>query len=238
MDTELNDYERVQNFNAITRFLHANRYRNLLELAGQLTPRSGERLKVLDIGSGPCKAYAVLREAVAIDYHAVEIDDGFVADATKRYGGRDDFRLTHGSITDHLDALDGIDLVIGLESFEHIPESQVVRVLEAVGQSDFQRLYITVPNEVGPAIAVKNVGSLLMGYERHREYSWGETFAASVYDLDRVGLHGTGHKGFDWRWLAQTIRHNCEILEIFTSPSKMVPRFISPSIGFVAKKRG
>lgn len=237
MEAELHDYERVQNFNAITRFLHSVRYRKLLEVASQLQPRHGDKLKVVDIGSGPCKAYSVLSSALNIDYHAIELDNEFAEVAQQRYGARDNFRLSHGSIMDHLDSIDGADLVIALESLEHIPENLVVRVVEAIGASEFQRLYVTVPNEVGPAIAIKNVGSLLMGYQRHREYNWGETFRAAAYDLDRVGLHDTGHKGFDWRWLAQTIRHNCEILEIFTSPMKGVPRSMSPSIGYVARKR-
>ena len=72
-----------------------------------------------------------------------------------------------------------------------------------------------------------------MGYRRYKEYSWAETFAASVYNLDKVERHGTGHKGFDWRWLAQTIRQNCKITQVTTSPLQGIPSCISPSIGFI-----
>ena len=60
-----------------------------------------------------------------------------------------------------------------------------------------------------------------------------ETLAASIYELDQVKRHGTKHIGFDWRWLAQTLRQNVKIVRKTTSPLKIIPKFVSPSIGFV-----
>ena len=97
-------------------------------------------------------------------------------------------------------------------------------------------MYVTVPNEIGPAILIKNLGSFLMGYKRYKEYSIQETLYASIYELDRVARHGTGHKGFDWRWLAQTLRQNVTISRKITNPSQFIPKFISPSIGFICLK--
>lgn len=74
-----------------------------------------------------------------------------------------------------------------------------------------------------------------MGYPRYKEYSWAETFSASLYNLDKVERHGTDHKGFDWRWLAHTLRQNCKIKKITTSPLQIIPRFLSPSIGFICE---
>ena len=231
------EYENLQSFNKITTFLHKTRYRNLVKVAGGLTPRHGARLQVVDIGCGVGKAYAELDRHCPIDYHGIELGREFVDLARGRYGDRANFSILCGSIADHLDALDTADLIIGLESFEHIPEDIVVRVVERIGRADFQRLYVTVPNEIGPAIAVKNIGSFMMGYQRYKEYAWRETLHATLYNLDKVGLHDTGHKGFDWRWLAQTLRHNCEIIETFTSPLQLVPRAVSPSIGFLCARR-
>ena len=46
-----------------------------------------------------------------------------------------------------------------------------------------------------------------------------------------------GHKGFDWRWLAQTLRQNTTIVKMKTSsPANFIPKFISPSIGFICVK--
>ncbi|MEM0953115.1 MAG: class I SAM-dependent methyltransferase [Pseudomonadota bacterium] len=230
-------YEENQRFNAIASFLHGTRYRNLLEVAAGISPRDGERLHVLDIGCGPGKAFAVLNEHLPIQYTGVDVNQGFVRLAAERYGDQNNFEVIEADIQEHIAKLANYDLVMGLESFEHIPEPLVVKLVEAIGASDFQRLYVTVPNELGPALAIKNVGSFLMGYERWKEYSWRETFFASVYNLDRVGVHGVEHKGFDWRWLAQTLRQNVNITHTYGSPFAWMPRFISPSIGFVCAKR-
>lgn len=233
---DLHEYEQTQGFNLITRILHRTRYRNLESLVKRIS-KDKDRLNIVDIGCGPGGAFdAIMKLNLEFDYLGIELRKDFSDLASKRYQNYSNFRIICDSIENHLDKFDGVDLIIGLESFEHIPESIVVRVVEAIGKSDFGHLYVTVPNEVGPALFVKNLGSFMMGYTRYQEYTWAETFAASLYKLDSVGRHSTGHKGFDWRWLAQTLRQNMKITGNTTSPMKIVPKFISPSIGFLCKK--
>lgn len=116
----------------------------------------------------------------------IELKEDFAELARTKYGQFENFEIICDSVENNFHAFDAADIIIGLESFEHIPEPLVVRTIEAIGQSNFKSLYITVPNEVGPAIFIKNVGSFLMGYKRYEEYRWTETFAASVYNLDTV----------------------------------------------------
>lgn len=228
-------YEKNQQFNGVTRVLHLTRYRNLEKIVGFFTGRPGG-FKVVDIGCGVAKAYETIKNAGAdFSYLGIELEQDYVKIAANRYGQFSNFSIIHGSIENHFDEFDAADLIIGLESFEHIPEPLVVRTTEAIGKSKFEYLYVTVPNEIGPAILAKNVGSFLMGYGRYREYTWRETMAASFYNLEKVARHGTGHKGFDWRWLGQTIRQNCRIEKITVSPLPIVPKFLSPSIGFLCK---
>ena len=231
-------YEKNQNFNAITRFLHGRRFRYLERIVRDLSPRYGPKLRVLDIGCGPCQSFALLNGwRDDIDYTGVELRRDFVDLATRRYGAEPNFRVHCASIADKLDLVDKVDLILALETFEHVPEPIVVRAAEAIGRSQFQKLFVTVPNEVGPALAIKNVGSFLMRYNRHRQYTWKETFYASIYELDKVRLHHTAHTGFDWRWLAQTLRQNVRITRKYTSPFQFVPRAISPTIGFLCESR-
>jgi len=229
------DFERTESFNFITKILHSSRYRNLRNLIRKISePR--KVLKVVDIGCGPAKAYEILSQLnIEFRYFGIELREDLAKIAEHRYGSNGNFQIVCDSVENVYEAFSDTDLIIGLESFEHIPESIVVRVIEAISKSNFKYLYVTVPNEIGPAILIKNVGSLLMGYRRYKEYSWYETFAAAVYNLDSVERHGIGHKGFDWRWLAQTLRQNCRILKITTSPLPLIPKFISPSIGFVCR---
>ena len=230
-------YEDIQNFNFITKFLHRTRFRNLEILIIKASKEKKEKLKIVDIGCGDSSAYAVIKALdINFDYIGIELRKDFCDIANKKYNQYQNFKIIQGSVENHFEIFSDADVIIGLESFEHIPSWLVVRTIEAISKSSFMYLYLTVPNEVGPAILVKNVGSALMGYERHLEYEWRETFFASIYDLDRVERHGTGHKGFDWRWLAQTLRQNTTILKKTSSPANFIPKFISPSIGFICVK--
>ncbi len=230
-----NKYEKTQNFNWITRLLHSTRYRNLKKLIISSTYKNN-KLRVVDVGCGPAKSYEVIK-SLDINFHylGIEIRKDFFEIAKKRYSKFDNFEIVCDSVENLFNTFDSADIIIGLEAFEHIPEPIVVRTVEAIGKSNFKYLYLTVPNEIGPAIFIKNLGSFLMGYPRYKEYSWAETFSASLYNLDKVERHGTGHKGFDWRWLAHTLRQNCKIKKITTSPLQIIPRFLSPSIGFVCE---
>ncbi len=230
----LHGYEKTQSFNGITKFLHSIRYKNLSALVENIASTKSGKLKIVDIGCGPAKSYQVIKNlGIEFSYLGIELREDFSNLAIDRYSQYDNFQIINDSIENAFYIFNDADLIIGLETFEHIPESILVRTIEAIGKSNFGYLYFTVPNEIGPAIIIKNVGSLLMGYQRYREYKWSETFAAGTYNLDSVGRHGTGHKGFDWRWLAQTARQNCKIVKITKSPFQFVPKFISPSIGFI-----
>ena len=231
----MNEYEKTQNFNFITKGLHLTRYRNLEKIIIKISKKN-PKLKVVDVGCGLAKTYEVISAlGIGFNYVGIEIKKYCAELANERYGKNDNFTYINKSVENAYDEFNDADIVIGLESFEHIPESIVVKTIEAIGESNCKYIYLTVPNEIGPAIFIKNIGSFLMGYKRYKEYSWQETFSASIYNLDRVERHGTGHKGFDWRWLAHTLRQNCKILRYTSSPFNFIPKFISPSIGFVCQ---
>ena len=231
------NYEKNQNFNFVTSYLHKVRYKNLLNLFGTIKKKNNNKINVVDIGCGVGKAYELLNANYRINYYGIEANRGFYDIANERYGDFENFEIVCDSVENQYSKFTDSDIVIGLETFEHIPENLVVRVIEAIADSSVPLFYCTVPNEVGPAILIKNLGSFIMGYSRHKEYSWKETISSSLYNLDNVGVHGSGHKGFDWRWLAQTIRYNLRIVSITTSPFNFIPKFLSPSIGFIARSR-
>ena len=232
------DYEERQSFNALVRFLHSVRFKTLEGAARGLKPAYGARLRVLDIGCGPASAYPVLTKLRQdIEYVGVELREDFCALARERYGGEEGFAICQAGIGEQLDLIERCDLILGLESFEHILEPEVEQVVETIGRAEFQKLLITVPNELGPAIVLKNVGSLLMGYMRHKEYRWRDTYHAAIYAADKLPPHTNGHIGFDWRWLERTLRQHVEVSRITTSPWPWVPRALSPSIGFLCERR-
>lgn len=227
-------YEKDQRFNALVSWLHTRRYHTILRLMAQVArEKEGQAIRVIDIGCAHAKLFSVLNERFAIDYTGIEVSADFVETARARYGKHPNFSIIHDSATRALPAQGHADVIVALETLEHIPEHDVVRIVEAVAAARPGCFVASVPVEIGPAIWLKNVGSALTGYWRHRDYSWRETFWAGLYQLDRLPPHGTDHKGFDWRWLAQTIRHNMQIVRLRKLPFPLLPF----SIFFVAKPR-
>ncbi len=226
------------NFNGITRYLHSFRFRMVRHYLDQLQKEAGNRQIVLvDIGCGQGGLYEVLRETHNIRYYGIDLHDELAPKGQAIYKDNPDVTIIHADA-----AAEGLiescnpDIVVALESMEHIPEHAVVRIIERIGQVKSLKLFIaSVPVEIGPAIWIKNIGSWLMRYVRHKEYTWGETFWAGLYQLDKLPRHGIKHKGFDWRWLAQTIRHNLKIIKTHKSPFDWVPAAFAPSILLVAK---
>jgi SAM-dependent methyltransferase len=232
-------YEEAQEFNRITRFLHSRRYSALLELIGPLRAEfSDRRIRALEIGCGPGTAVGHLLGSFDIDYRGIDINPEFIAAAQHYHGHRPHCVFIEADATDprHYEP-EGADIVFALETLEHIPERHVVRIVENVCRIVLPRLFVvTVPVEVGPAVWIKNAGSALMGYDR-KSGGFRETFWAGLYRLDRVPAHDTSHLGFDWRWLAQTIRHNAPIREIRSLPFALLPKSLAPSVLMVAAPR-
>lgn len=234
MMTQLTDYEKNQSFNPLVNFLHSIRYRHLINLFKDFSKTARDTpIKVIEIGCAHAKTFALLNQHFPIDYLGIELDARFVETAKARYAAHHNFRIIHGSITDHFAALENADIILALETLEHIPENLVVRVVEQIAMAKPKAFICSVPNEVGPIVWIKNMGSFVMGYMRHKEYKWSETFLAGFFKLDKIDRHGTGHKGFDWRWLAQTIRHNLKIRKTFSTPFSWLPKTFSFSVIFV-----
>jgi len=159
--------------------------------------------------------------------------------ATERHAGHANFHMRSGSAADEAmwRGLPAPDVVVAMETCEHIPERDSFRIVERIAALRPRAFVCSVPVEVGPAIWIKNIGSAMMGYTRHRSYRWSDTFWAGLYRLDHVPPHRTGHRGFDWRWLAQTIRHFMRIREIRKNPFQWVPNPFALSVMMIAEQR-
>lgn len=232
------EYEKNQSFNPVVAWIHSVRYKHILNVFKLLQQRITDRpIKVVEIGCAHGKLFSILNSQFKIDYTGIEVDPIFVEAARARHGHHDNFQLMAGSATEAANVLQDVDVIVALETLEHIPEHDVVRLIETIAKAKPYQFICSVPVEVGPAVWLKNVGSFISGYMRHKEYRWSETFWAGLYQLNKVTTHDTGHIGFDWRWLAQTIRHNMEIQETRRFPFSFLPAALAFSVFMVAKPR-
>lgn len=227
----LTDYERQLGYNFLTKYLHSLRYRHSLRALRALN----RPLRILEVGCAEAKLFETLNSHLEISYTGLDIRSDFISTALKRYGQQPNFNALRRSAVD-LEGLEPPDVVMALETLEHIPEHDVVRVVESIAKLRPALFLCSVPVEIGPAIWLKNVGSFVCRYNRHREYTWAETLNAGLYRLDRLPPHAIGHKGFDWRWLAQTIRHSMQIRKIHRFPAGL-PAAFSTSVFFEAVPR-
>jgi SAM-dependent methyltransferase len=232
-------YEQTQNFNSVTRWLHGRRYRHSVAVVAELAQEVGRPVRILEIGCGQAKLFGALNRHSQVRYTGIDVEPAFIEAAQRQFGHLKNFRVEvrPAQDADFLASLNRPDIVFALETFEHIPERDVMRIVETVAQLKPRRFVCSVPVEVGPAILAKNVGSWLMGYGRHREYSWRETLAAASYRLEGLPPHRRSHKGFDWRWLAQTVRHNFHHVERRHLPANWLPAALSTSVYLIARPR-
>jgi Methyltransferase domain len=225
-------YETYQRFNPINRWLHSRRYRHITAEFAQLN--LGRPVKVVDIGCAHAPLFEAL-QSFGIDYTGLEVNEVLADKARTRYGHLPNFRLVLETALTALER-ETPDVIVALETLEHIPEPDVVRLVEKIAACKPLKFYCSVPIEIGPTIWIKNVGSWLMRYPRYQEYTWAETFNAGLYRLDQLPPHGTGHKGFDWRWLAHTIRQHMRV-SVRHLPVPFLPAAVSTSVFMVAEPR-
>lgn len=187
-------------------------------------------MRVLDIGCGPGGAFATL-SGFDIEYHGVDIREDFIEVAKERYEGAN-FTVT--DVTEDGFDFTKYDVIIALETFEHIPEGKLVRVIERMAASAPEFVLVSVPIEIGPSVFIKNFGARMMGYNRVSGNFW-QTLSAGTYQLNKVPTHDTAHLGFNWIWLEQTLRQNFTIERSQSLPYSWLPKFLAPSIMFKCK---
>lgn len=232
-----NPYEQAQNFNFLTRWLHSFRYKEIYRVMEDLAKSKGdESIRIFEIGSAYGRLFALLNSRFNIEYTGIELYEGLYDDSVRRYGKYPNAKFIHGSALDdeNLEDMGKADIVIALETLEHIPDGDVVILLQKIAVRLKGLFVCSVPVEIGPSIALKNIGSALAGYSRHKEYSWRETFYAFSYQLNKLPPHDTGHKGFDWRKLLKNIRMTLNVKKVRRFPSSFLPAWFSTSVFLVA----
>jgi SAM-dependent methyltransferase len=244
------DYARKQIYcpSRIVRWSHGSRF----DLARRLVAaRSGGRLLDYGCGDGTFVAmvHAEFRETVGLD-----VDPGQTAECEARLGHLPGVRfgITRDAL---LHAPGPWDVVTCMEVLEHCLESERRRVLDQLaalaGRAGL--VVISVPIEVGPSVAAKQLfravaGLRGLGDYRHRERYAPAEILRSLFGIavERVVFEGRsaggayqyyGHKGFDYRDLAREIEERFTIQQRLFSPMAWLGPALNSQAWFVCEPR-
>ena len=227
-------FESFKEHNFLTRIIHYNKNKILKTIITKNYKK--EKFSVLDIGAGLGDFYKHFNKEFNFNYYGVESNVKFVDEMNVRYGKNNNFEIINKNIQDCINQFADIDLILCLDILEHINLEDRFELLRKISKLNFKILYINVPNEIGPAIFIKNFGSRIMNYKRDWEYSFLDTIKASFYMIDKIDHHTTLHKGFDWRHLRYILHYYFNV-KTYTNLNSKIPKIISPTISFLCKKK-
>ena len=244
-------YSRKQLFsrNRILQWSHRNRYamaRRMVE------PYAGGRL--LDYGCGDGTFLAMVHDLFP---HATgaEIDRSRVEDCQTRLH---DFPAISFALISDLARPEhdrAYDVVLCTEVLEHCMDDAVEAALDDFARtvSPTGRVIISVPVEIGPALAFKQLIRAIAAWQRlgdyeHREkYTFAEfrmmlmadertqierpIYSRSIAPDAEVKFHG--HKGFNWRILESKILRRFEVREIHFSPIDGAGQWFASQVWFI-----
>jgi 2-polyprenyl-3-methyl-5-hydroxy-6-metoxy-1,4-benzoquinol methylase len=246
------DYARKQIYcpSRVVAWSHGSRFRLAARLAS-----AGAGGKLLDYGCGD-GTFMALTQGTFTEAVGADIDAEQLAECRRRLadlGGLVFVRTVdlHGPQHEH-----AYGIVTCMEVLEHCVDAERVRVLDhlrgliAAGG----RLVISVPIEIGPALAGKQFFRAVAAWRGHGDYQYRETYsprellAATLARPDLVRAHHIvetpagridycGHKGFDWRILEREIRERFVVERRLFTPLGPLGPLLNSQVWFVCTPR-
>jgi hypothetical protein len=226
------NYDQIQNWNILTRWLHSYRFRHVLDV---LKPM-GE-ISVVELGTATGKLFGLLDAQQPVRYTGIEPYPNYARIAAEKFADRPNFKVIQARALEAFPNIERPDVIVALEVLEHIEPPECVRTIEAIAKMCPKLFIASVPVETGPAIVAKNLGSFLFGYGRHRSYGLKGTINAAFSRMDSLPVHRTSHDGWDWRWVAQTMRYHFKITEMRKFPLSFLPACCSATVFMICEPR-
>lgn len=213
---------------------HLQRFKWLSRNVSSIFP-DGVSISVLEVGCYDGKTFDFL----PVDVHRyVGFDAGWgdgLDLARRRFAERDDYKFVQSvDASDIANTSGRFDLIICMETFEHIAPSKVGSYISAFAAKLEGLLLVTVPNEKGLPLLFKTVGAKILGKSRD---SYGVLEFANAL-LGRMELvPRSDHKGFDYATLADSLRASFKyVLVEGVSPAQLPPQ-LSLTVGMIASHK-
>ena len=170
------------------------------------------------------------------DYLGIEKNKKFYEICNEKLSSNKNYKIILTDVEIILDELNGRDLILCLDILEHVNFELREKIIKKISKLNFQKFFINVPNEFGPAIFIKNFGSKLINYNRDFEYTVKETIYATFYKFDKLPPHTNKHKNFYWKDLFILLRKYFKV-EIKSNLNNLLPNHFSPTISFICSKK-
>ena len=230
-------------------------HRRRFHLACRLAARfSGRRL--LDYGCGDGTFLAMACDGPDAPGEAVgaEISDAVVNDCRARLGGPTGLSFVTVAELARPESEGRFDVLFCMEVLEHVVDRKPIFELWDWLLRRGGEVIVSVPNEIGPAPAIKQPARRLArwcgmsDYPGSTPYTWLEyarsLFAGSHQHITRPVLRGADgpsfhcHKGFNWRALRDELVQRWELVRIYRSPAQFLPVDFNSQIWFHLRKTG
>jgi 2-polyprenyl-3-methyl-5-hydroxy-6-metoxy-1,4-benzoquinol methylase len=246
------DYARKQIYcpNRVVAWSHGSRFTLAAQLA---SAAAGGRLLDYGCGDGTFIAltHGTFAEAVGCD-----IDAGQLADCERRFSDLAGVRFALTARVEGPEHAGGYDVVTCMEVLEHCMDAERVRVLDVLRTvvAPGGRVIISVPIEVGPALLGKQLFRAIAAWRGQGDYRYRETYtprellAAALarprlvraeyrVDTPTGPVEYCGHKGFDWRVLAQEISERFVVERRLFTPLPRLGSMLNSQVWFVCRAR-
>jgi len=150
------------------------------------------------------------------------------------------------------------DVVVCMEVLEHCPDDIQSAVLDQIlaVTAPGGSLIVSVPIEIGPPLVAKQCARALVAFGGLSEYAHRERYRAgelltmvfagrnaSIPREEHVGkidelrtTRYTGHKGFNWRRLEQSLEHRFTVERRLFSPLQTLGPWLNSQVWFVCRK--
>jgi 2-polyprenyl-3-methyl-5-hydroxy-6-metoxy-1,4-benzoquinol methylase len=249
---ESGDYARKQIYcpSRVVAWSHGSRFRLAARLASFA---AGGRL--LDYGCGD-GTFMALTEGTFSEAVGADIDATQLAECRRRLSALAGLTFVatadlHGTAHER-----GYDVITCMEVLEHCMDAERVRVLDHLKDliAPGGRLVVSVPIEIGPALAGKQFFRALAAWRGQGDYRYRETYsprellAAAFARPNLVRAHHRvetpsgpleycGHKGFDWRILEKEIGARFAIERRLFTPLGRLGPLLNSQVWFVCTRQ-